>query len=83
MASFDVSERALGAIDEISAVFGAADRADMIRKALALATVAAGHTDPNGVLTIIDPKGGHVRVLLRGDVPAPPTGPTLIVDNTR
>lgn len=64
--TFDVDNATLNAIAELKDKFGVKTNAQVIRKALALARVAAQNADEQNTLTIISPHDGEKKVLLAG-----------------
>jgi hypothetical protein len=64
--TFDVDKATLDAIAELKDRFGVKTNAQVIRKALALARVAAHCCDDHNTLTILSPTEGEKRVLLAG-----------------
>lgn len=64
--TFEVDAATLAAIAELKEAFGVKTNAQVIRKALALARVAAANADAENSLTIISPQGGEKKVLLTG-----------------
>ncbi|HXE52668.1 MAG TPA: hypothetical protein VN541_06610 [Tepidisphaeraceae bacterium] len=64
--TFDVDAATLAAIAELKEKFGVKTNAQVIRKALALARVAAQNADSENALTIIGPNYEHKKVLLAG-----------------
>lgn len=65
MAEFVTDENTDAALYKLQEVFGVNSKAQVIRKALALAMVAANHRDENGMVTIRG-KDSEVKVSLRG-----------------
>jgi hypothetical protein len=65
--SFDVDERTAAFLAELQKTFGVKTNAAVIRKALALASVASQHADADHTITIA-PGGGKpvVKVCLAG-----------------
>jgi hypothetical protein len=62
---FAVDHATLEAISDLKRVFGAKTNADVVRKALALAQVAAENADPsNNTLTILTPERQFKKVHL-------------------
>ena len=61
---FEVDEEVYNAISILRPVFGVRTNAQVIRKALALAKVAAEHADSENRLTIIDSRGEKKVILL-------------------
>jgi hypothetical protein len=64
--SFDVDNATLAAIAALKDKFGVKTNAQVIRKALALANVAAQYADAQNTLTIVAPNDGEKKVLLAG-----------------
>jgi ribosomal protein L7/L12 len=64
--SFDVDSATLGAIAELKETFGVKTNAQVLRKALALARVAARNADDQNTLTIVSPRDGEKKILLAG-----------------
>jgi hypothetical protein len=65
--TFEVDKATLDAIAELKERFGVKTNAQVIRKALALARVAAENADSHNTLTIISPDDGQKqKVLLSG-----------------
>ena len=64
--SFEVDAATLDAIAELKGKFGVKTNAQVIRKALALARVAAQNTGEDNSLTIIAPNKERKKVLLTG-----------------
>lgn len=64
--TFEVDAATLSAIAELKEKFGVKTNAQVIRKALALARVAAQNADSENALTIISPRDGQKKVLLAG-----------------
>ncbi len=64
--TFEVDKATLEAIAELKSSFGVKTNAQVIRKALALARVAAQNADSNNTLTIISPQKEERQVLLAG-----------------
>jgi hypothetical protein len=65
-ATFEVDQATLDAIAEFKEAFGVKTNAGVIRKALALARVAARHADGDKTLTILSPNREEIHVLLAG-----------------
>lgn len=63
--TFEVDQATLDAIAELKNAFGVKTNAQVIRRALALARVAARNADDNHTLTIVSPDG-EKKVLLAG-----------------
>ncbi len=64
-ATFEVDKPTLEAIAKLKAAFGAKTNAQVIRKALALAQVAAQHADAQHAITIVS-DDGETKVILAG-----------------
>jgi hypothetical protein len=64
--SFVVDRKTLAAIEELQTKFGAADSAEVIRKALGLAKLAAENADDNNSVTILTRAGTQKRINLAG-----------------
>jgi hypothetical protein len=64
--TFDVDAATLAAIGELKEKFGVKTNAQVIRKALALARVAAQNADSENALTIVAPNYEHKKILLAG-----------------
>ena len=64
--TFEVDKATLDAIAELKDAFGVKTNAQVIRKALALARVAAQNADDHNTLTIVSPGDGEKKVLLAG-----------------
>jgi len=64
--TFEVDKATLDAIAELKDAFGVKTNAQVIRKALALARVAAQNSDDQNTLTIVSPNDGEKKVLLAG-----------------
>lgn len=64
--TFDVDQPTLDAIAELKDRFGVKTNAQVIRKALALARVAAKNADSENTLTIMTPDRKETKVLLAG-----------------
>jgi hypothetical protein len=64
--TFDVDAATLAAIAELKGKFGVKTNAQVIRKALALARVAAQNADEENALTIVGPNSEHKKILLAG-----------------
>ncbi len=64
--TFEVDKATLDAIAELKGAFGVKTNAQVIRKALALARVAAQNADEQNTLTIVSPGGGEKKILLAG-----------------
>nr|WP_294505809.1 hypothetical protein [uncultured Rhodopila sp.] len=64
--TFEVDKATLEAIAELKSAFGVKTNAQVIRKALALARVAAQNADEQNTLTIVSPGDGERKVLLAG-----------------
>jgi len=64
--SFDVDAATLAAIAELKEKFGVKTNAQVIRKALALARVAAQNADDDNTLTIVAPNEERKKILLSG-----------------
>jgi hypothetical protein len=65
--TFEVDAATLAAIGELKKKFGVKTNAQVIRKALALARVAAENADDENALTILSPEDGtQKKVLLAG-----------------
>jgi ribosomal protein L7/L12 len=64
--TFEVDAATLAAIAELKQKFGVKTNAQVIRKALALARVAAQNADEENALTIVSPHDGQKKVLLTG-----------------
>jgi|HubBroStandDraft_1064217.scaffolds.fasta_scaffold00354_18 hypothetical protein len=64
--TFEVDAATLAAISELKQAFGVKTNAHVIRRALALARVAAANADAENSLTIISPEGTQKKVLLAG-----------------
>jgi hypothetical protein len=64
--TFEVDKATLAAIAELKDAFGVKTNAQVIRKALALARVAAQNSDDQKTLTIVSPNDGEKKVLLAG-----------------
>jgi len=62
---FEFDKEAIYAIHQLKKSFGVKTNAQVIRKALALARVAASLCDANGILSIQATDGSIVRVNLR------------------
>jgi hypothetical protein len=63
--SFDVDERTAAFLTRLQAKFGVTSNAAVIRKALALANVAAEHADADNSITLAATEGKpEVKVLL-------------------
>jgi hypothetical protein len=63
--SFEVDERTAALLTELQKKFGVRTNAAVIRKALALANVAAEHADSDNTITIAPSEGKRaVKVLL-------------------
>ncbi len=65
--SFEVDAATLAAIAELKGKFGAKTNAQVIRKALALARVAAQNADTENALTIISPNKQQKKIGSSGD----------------
>jgi hypothetical protein len=63
--TFEVDAATLKAISELKEKFGVKTNAQVIRKALALARVAAQNTDEDNAITIVS-ADGQKKVLLSG-----------------
>jgi hypothetical protein len=70
--SFEVDAATLAAIAELKDRFGVKTNAQVIRKALALARVAAQNADSDNALTIVAPNSEHKKILLAGWIVAWP-----------
>ena len=64
--TFEVDSTTLTAIAELKEKFGVRTNAQVIRKALALARVAAQNADDENTLTILDPNQQQKKILLAG-----------------
>lgn len=64
--TFEVDKATLEAIAELKTAFGVKTNAQVIRKALALARVAANNADEDNTLTIISKDKEEKQVLLAG-----------------
>jgi hypothetical protein len=66
--SFEVDERTAGMIERLRGAFGVKTNAEVIRKALALASIASQHADADGTITIAPSEDGKpaVKVSLAG-----------------
>jgi hypothetical protein len=66
--SFEVDERTAGMIERLRGTFGVKTNAGVIRKALALASIASQHADADGTITIAPSEDGKpaVKVSLAG-----------------
>jgi hypothetical protein len=64
--TFEVDKATLEAIAELKEAFGAKTNAQVIRRALALARVAAQNADSNNTLTIVGPDNKQRQILLAG-----------------
>ena len=64
--SFEVDSATLAAIAELKDRFGVKTNAQVIRKALALARVAAQNADSDNALTIVGPNSQQKKILLAG-----------------
>ena len=64
--TFAVDKSTLDAIAELKDAFGVKTNAQVIRKALALARVAAQNADETKTLTIADREGNKKQILLSG-----------------
>ena len=64
--SFIVDEETAKLLEELQKVFGVRTNAAVIRRALGLAKVAAGHVDKDNIVTIEGGARGSERVLLAG-----------------
>lgn len=64
--TFDVDKATLEAIAELKDTFGVKTNAQVIRKALALARLAAKNADEDNTLTIVSKSEGEKKVLLAG-----------------
>jgi hypothetical protein len=62
--TFQIDNATLEEIEKLKSVFGAKDSVEVIRKALALAKVAAANTGADKVLTIVSPDAVHQKVKL-------------------
>jgi hypothetical protein len=63
-ASFQFDQETLDEIENLRIKFGAKDHAEVIRKALGLAKLAAANTDASSVLTIVTPDNVRQRIKL-------------------
>lgn len=64
--SFVVDEQTVKAIEELKKTFGVNSNAAVIRRALALARVAAANASEDNTLTIVDAKNRSHKVMLAG-----------------
>jgi hypothetical protein len=64
--SFQVDKETLEEIEKLKVLLNARDSAEVIRKALALAKIAAANTSDDNVLTILSPNDVRKQVKLRG-----------------
>ena len=62
--SFVVDQATTEAIDRLKGVFGVTTTAAVIRKALALASVAAEHADGQQAITLVDKNDSRTKILL-------------------
>jgi hypothetical protein len=63
-ASFQIDQETLDAIELLKKPFGAKDHAEVIRKALGLAKLAAANTGADSVLTILTPDDHRQKIRL-------------------
>lgn len=64
--SFVVDEKTAQMLEELKTTFGVATNAAVIRRALALAKVAAENADSDHTITIVDKDKHEQKVLLAG-----------------
>ena len=65
--SFQLDPGTAKAIEDLKVAFGVSSNTAVIRKAVALARIAAKHEDPtDGTVTVIDGAGAPVKVSLAG-----------------
>jgi hypothetical protein len=64
--TFEVDPATLAAMAELKQKFGVRTNAQVIRKALALAWVAAQNADANNTITIVTPDEAKTKILLAG-----------------
>jgi hypothetical protein len=60
--SFLVDDKTLAAIEALKPTFGTTDSAQVVRKALDLAKLAADNADARKILTILTPSGTTKRI---------------------
>jgi hypothetical protein len=64
MPTFQIDQETLDEIEKLQTTFGAKTNAEVIRKALGLAKLAAANTDAGNVLTILSPDDVRKKVRL-------------------
>jgi hypothetical protein len=64
--SFKVDKQTLAAIEDLQSKFGTTDSAEVIRKALGLAKLAAENADDDNSVTILTRDGTRKRINLAG-----------------